>query len=88
VEQTTFLSFSGYRKHGLQRGGSKYYTGPDSDFFYQHTWGMRYTAYLAATGNRERYLMSYDYLRIAVGYNSGTRSCLTRKLRWAGVVLD
>lgn len=70
------LSFSRVSKtNGLQRGGSKYYTGHDSDDFYQaYPLGYgSYTAYLAAdqANPMSRYLMSYDYLRIAVGYNSG-----------------
>ena len=70
------LSFSRVSKTtGLQRGGSRYYTGHDSDDFYQaYPYGYgSYTAYLAAdqANPMSSYLMSYDYLRFAVGYNSG-----------------
>jgi len=72
------LSFSRVSKTtGLQRGiGSRYYTGHDSDYTYQQAYPYGYDSYLGYEASSEanpqsRYLMSYDYLRMAVGYNSG-----------------
>ncbi|MFA7117539.1 MAG: outer membrane protein assembly factor BamA [Sphaerochaetaceae bacterium] len=75
---TFSLDFSRNNKStGLQRGyGSGYYTGHDADYSFGQPYPLGYNSYTEYEASDEatpasRYLMTYEYWRIALGYTTG-----------------